>query len=301
MPNHSMTFATAMLLGGLAQSADCQPNPTDSTRAWRESLRAADANASAAAFNRGLAAALPSVMTDDAVLLWEAAPIISGRAGIQQLLAAQPSVRVSWQPFRVLVSKDGKFGVTFGATSRYGDSGVPVSIARYMSAWRRVSPGGWKMAAHAQVGLVSPDSVKIPSPLPGTLGLTTAPQDQFATADIAFARMAIDSGAPAAFYHFSAPDAMTFAGTGELNIGPPAIRARLAEGPGGKAKWIWRPIITIAAPSSDLGITIGTAEIDFGAKPFDPFLSKYLTVWQRRPDGSIKFVADGGSGRPKTP
>ena len=110
--------------------------------------------------------------------------------------------------------------------------------------------------------------------------------------------MAIDSGAPAAFYRYAAPDGITFAGTGELNVGPAAIRARLAEGAAGKAKWVWRPVLTVAAASGDLGVTIGTAEIDFGSKPADVFLSKYLTVWKRQPDGSIKFVADGGSGRP---
>ena len=297
----SMACATTLMLGSVARSADSQPTPTDSTRAWRESLRAADASASTAAFKTGLPGALSTAMTDDAVLLWEAAPIVSGRAGVQQLLAAQPSVRVSWQPFRVLVSRDGKFGVTFGATSRYGDATTAASTARYMSVWQRISPSGWKMVAHQQIGLVSPDSVKIPSPLAGAVNSTKSPQDPFAAADIAFARMAIDSGAPAAFYHYSAPDAVTFAGTGELNIGPQAIRARLAEGAAGKAKWVWRPVMTLAAASGDLGVTIGTAEIELGPGPNDVFFSKYMSVWKRQPDGSIKFVADGGSGRPQKP
>lgn len=208
---------------------------------------------------------------------------------------------MSWQPFRVLVSTDGNFGVTFGATLRYGDAGAPASSARYMSVWRRVSPGGWKMAAHEQIGLVNPDSVKVPAALPGVVSSTTSPRDQFAAADLAFARMAIDSGAPAAFYHYAAPDGITFAGTGELNVGPDAIRAWLAEGAAGKAKWVWRPVITIAAPSGDLGATVGTAEIQLGAGPNDVFFSKYLSIWKRQPDGSIKFVVDGGSGRPQKP
>jgi ketosteroid isomerase-like protein len=240
-------------------------------------------------------------MTDDAVFLWEAAPIVSGRTGVQQLLTGQPGVRVSWQPFRVLVSRDGKFGVTFGATSKYADATAPVGTARYMSVWQRASPGGWKMVAHQQIGLVPPDSVKIPSRLLGAVSSTKSPQDPFAAADIAFARMAIDSGAPAAFYHYSAPDAMTFAGTGELNVGRDAIRARLAEGAAGKAKWVWRPVITLAAPSGDLGVTIGTAEIELGPGPTDVFFSKYMSIWKRQADGSIRFVADGGSGRPQKP
>ena len=296
-----MICATTLVLGSVARSADCQPGPADSARVWREALRAADASASTAAFKTGLPGALSTVMTDDAVFLWEAAPIVSGRVGVQQLLAAQPTVRVSWQPFRVLVSRDGKFGVTFGATSKYGDATAPASTARYMSVWQRVSPGGWKMVAHQQIGLVSPDSVKIPSPLSGAVSSAKSPQDPFAAADIAFARMAIDSGAPAAFYHYSSPDGMTFAGTGELNIGRDAIRARLAEGAAGKAKWVWRPVMTFAAASGDLGVTIGTAEIEVGPGPNDVFFSKYMSIWKRQADGSIRFVADGGSGRPQKP
>lgn len=288
-----------LILGAVAYRAECQGSAPDSMRAWRESLRAADASASSAAFKTGLAAALPLAMTDDAVILWEAAPVVSGRQSIQQLLAAQPAIRVSWQPLRVLVSSDGKFGVTFGATSRYGDVRSPASSARYISVWQRLSSGGWKIAANAQIGLLSPDSVKLPASLAGAVTSTKSPQDPFAAADIAFARMAIDSGAPASFYHFSTSDAVTFAGTGELNIGPAAIRSRLAEGAAGKARWVWRPVITIAPASGDLGATIGTAEIHLGPGPNDVFLSKYLSIWRREPDGSIKFVVDGGNGRPK--
>jgi ketosteroid isomerase-like protein len=297
----SMLGVALTLLGGFAERAESQAGGADSARAWRESLRVADETASTAAFKTGIGAALPLAMTDDAVLLWDAAPVVSGRPGIQRLLAAQPSVRVSWQPLRVLVSRDGNFGVTFGATSRYGDGSAPVGSARYITVWRRSAPAGWKMTAHAQIGLVNPDSVKVPAPLPGTLSSTRSPEDPFAAADIAFARMAIDSGAPAAFYHYSASDGMTFAGTGELNIGPDAIRARLAEGAVGKAKWVWRPVITIAAASGELGATVGTAEIQLGPGPNDVFFSKYLSIWKRQPDGSIKFVVDGGSGRPQKP
>ncbi len=288
------------MLGFVAASGECQPATADSTRVWRESLRAADAAASTAAFKRGLAEALSLVMTDDAVLLWDAAPIVSGRAGIQQLLAVQSTVRVSWQPFRVLVSSDGRFGVTFGATSRYGDGATPAVVSRYISVWRRVSPDGWKIAATALIGVASPDSVKLPAFLAGVMSPDKRLRDQFAAVDNAFARMAVDSGAPAAFYYYGAPDAMTLAGTGELNVGPAGIRARLAEGPVGKAKWEWRPVVTIAAPSGDLAATIGTAEIRLGPGPDDVFFSKYMTIWKRQPDGFLRFVVDGGSGRPPT-
>jgi ketosteroid isomerase-like protein len=288
----------ALLMSTVAHSADCQASAPDSMRAWRESLRVADIGASAVAFKRGIGDALPLDMADDAVLLWEAMPVISGRTGITNTLSAQRRLLVSWQPFRVLVSSDGKLGVTFGSTTRFGDVSGPPAFGRYISVWRRVAPGGWKLAARAEIGLVSPDSVKVPASIIGSVTSADESRNPFAAADLAFAKMALDSGAPAAFYHFAAPDAMTLAGTGELNIGPSSIRARLAEGAAGKAKWNWRPVLTIAAPSGDLGATIGTAEIELGPKPDDVFYSKYITIWKRQTDGSIKFVVDGGSGRP---
>jgi hypothetical protein len=110
--------------------------------------------------------------------------------------------------------------------------------------------------------------------------------------------MARDSGAPTAFYHFSAPDAMTLAPTGELNIGPTTIQTRLREGPAGTAAWRWWPVITIAARSGDLGATIGESEIQLSTSNI--FYSKYITVWRRQRDQSLKFVIDAGSARPRT-
>ncbi|HMI55048.1 MAG TPA: hypothetical protein VK494_02570 [Gemmatimonadaceae bacterium] len=300
MRTHLSLCGAALMLGVAAKGVECQRPAADSVRALRESLRTADAAASAAAFKRGLAEALPLEMTDDAVLLWEAAPIVWGRANIAQLLAAHSGVRVTWTPFRVLVSADGQLGVTFGETSRYVDARALVTVARYITVWRRVAPNGWKIAALAPIGLVSPDSVKVPTPAPRAAVARAVPADPFALADLAFARMARDSVAPAAFEHFSAPDAMTLASSGELNIGPATIRARLSESRAGGASWKWRPVATIAAASGDLGATVGEAEIRSpGDGVAGVFFSKYITIWQRQPDGSLRFVVDGGNSRPK--
>lgn len=128
-----------------------------------------------------------------------------------------------------------------------------------------------------------------------TFADSVTPRDAFARADLDFARMAGDSGAPAAFAHFAAPDAVTFVASGEINIGPSNIRARMMEGRPG-AQWRWRPVLSFAAASADLGATIGEAEIRVPGGP--SFYSKYLSVWQRQPDGTLKFVVDGGNARP---
>jgi hypothetical protein len=53
-----------------------------------------------------------------------------------------------------------------------------------------------------------------------------------------------------------------------------------------------------AAPSGDLGWTVGEAVIT--AKDGERSYSKYLTVWTNR-GGVIRFLLDGGNGRPPTP
>jgi ketosteroid isomerase-like protein len=129
------------------------------------------------------------------------------------------------------------------------------------------------------------------NPSPGT----GAP---FAKADIDFARMAGASGAPVAFGAFAAPDAMTLPGTGEIVVGPAAINARMLESPAAKAKWEWHPVYSEGSASGDLGFTVGEATIAVpDANGVTEYKSKYLTIWRRQPDGSIRFIVDGGNNR----
>jgi len=188
--------------------------------------------------------------------------------------------------------------VTFGESVIQSSDSQPPAVDRYASVWRRQSGGEWRMVAHVHNGLPSVQSGEIAD---GSITLApeARPRDDFAQADLAFARMARDSGAPVSFARFAAPNAMTFAGSGELNVGPAAIRARLAESVVSTAAWKWWPVISIAAPSGDLGVTIGEAEILIRGQSA-PLYSKYLTVWQRQADGSLKYVADLGNSRPQS-
>ena len=279
------------------------PAPQQSTQgaAARDSLRLADLKLSQASLSDGFARALSPVLAGDAVLLLEGAPLVRGKDAVAGLLLAQTAlegVRLSWEPFRVLVSGDGKLGVSFGG-SIVERRGEPPNAGRYMSVWRRGDDGAWQVAAHVQIGLLNPRQTVLPTGLGQAIPEAAGP-DPFAEADRAFARMAADSGAPAAFGHWVAPDGMTFAPTGELNLGPATVRARLAEGRAGKARWEWHPAISYGAASGDLGATIGVAQIRLSdAQPPVTSYSKYLTIWQRQPDGTLKFVVDGGSSRPR--
>jgi ketosteroid isomerase-like protein len=51
-----------------------------------------------------------------------------------------------------------------------------------------------------------------------------------------------------------------------------------------------------AAESGDLAVTVGLSKISTGS---DAYIGKYLTVWRRQPDGSVRFILDSGNDRPK--
>jgi ketosteroid isomerase-like protein len=149
---------------------------------------------------------------------------------------------------------------------------------------------------------LSDQKVVIPPSLAQSALPTTNPSSgngaAFAQADVAFAKMAAASGAPAAFGAFAAPDAMTLPGTGEIVIGPAAINARMLESPAAKAKWEWHPVYSEGSSAGDLGFTVGEATIAIpGANGVTEYKSKYLTIWRRQPDGSIRFIVDGGNDR----
>ena len=113
----------------------------------------------------------------------------------------------------------------------------------------------------------------------------------FFAADSAFAALAGRSDAPEAFFHFAAPDAVTFGRDGRVNRGPAAIRSALRPG----ATWSWAPVAGAAAPGGDIGWTVGEAAIT--PPGGGTFYSKYLTVWRTTPAGPL-FVADAGNARP---
>lgn len=264
----------------------------------RETLRQAERGLSGTFQGSGFADALIGSMSSDAILLLEGAPILRGDSAVQAIrtLPSAAGSRLTWMPYRVVIASDQTVGVTFGAVLLEPKAGA-ATTGRYIALWRR-DAGSWKLAAYVQNG-AWPTTVTLPDSLTRAPSSSPEPHDPMADADRAFSRLAGDSGAPAAFARFIAPDGITFAGTGEINIGPANVRSRMSEGPAAHAAWKWWPVYTIAAASGELGGTIGEAEIR--AAGGEPFYSKYITIWQRQPDGSLKFIVDGGNGRPRAP
>jgi ketosteroid isomerase-like protein len=298
-------IALALFSGGANLPAqNVSPAATPAQRPTRGSLLQADRALSVAARARGVAGAFDGVLARDALLLYEGAPIVAGRGNIVTLLAAQPSLvamRVQWLPVVAAMSTDGSFGATYGVTviaSLPIQADSALRFGKYISTWRWAQLGGWQMVGHVEMGLASAAVV-----IPPGLARASFPGDPlsgigapFARADAEFARMAAASGAPEAFGAFAAPDAATLPGTGEIVIGPAAIRAQMLESPAATAKWEWHPVYSDGSPAGDLGFTIGEATIT-PAGSSDAFHSKYLTLWRRQPGGAIRFIVDGGNGR----
>lgn len=263
----------------------------------RDDLLAADRAVSDSVRTQGLARALGRVAALDLVLLYPGAPVVASRDAAQRLVAGQaalPAV-LSWVPLHAEVSQDGSMGVTYGATTIIPDRASPqgVRTGKYLSAWRR-DPDGWRLVAHAQVGLAPPTAfTQVPGltlPAPRLAAQASA----FTRVDTEFAEHAGRSGAPDAFAKYIAADGVLFPATGELVRGRAEARRLLSQGP--QSAWVWRPVASGAAGSGDIGWTVGEAVIT--PQGGSPFYSKYLSLWRRERDGTIRFIADGGNARP---
>jgi len=247
----------------------------------------------------GFACGLGSVLSEGAFYLHHGMPIIHGAQSAWSFLQAQDTLlshRVQWQPLDARLSADATFGITWGVTS-VGLRGGPVRFGRYISAWQREG-GVWRIAAHVQTalndaaGVSRPDGWR-PHPLPPlSPGGGIAP---FVEADRSFAAQAAREGAAAAFGAWAAPDAVLF-GLTELNRGPDAIRLAFAGPP---SQWQWEPVGAGGAADGSLGFTVGEATIRRTLPSGGEVItrSKYLTIWAKLADGTVRFLVDGGNGR----
>lgn len=295
-PRRLALVVTLLMSPGLAAAQD----PADRLLERRDQLIATDKAAGDSAVRTGLAGALAPIADPDLILLYPGAPVIAGREAVAAMLAGQTALgglTLRWAPLAAEVSADGDFGVSYGVTAiaTSGGAGVPLRMGKYLSAWRHTA-AGWRLIARSEVGLLPGGAFVAPAGF-AAAGLAPLPRTgavaDFARADAAFATRAGKDGAPEAFAAFAAEDAVTFPGTGELARGPAAIRRWLS---GPQAAWSWRPVAGGASAGGDLGFTVGESVIT--APGEEPSYGKYLTLWRRDARGRIRFIGDGGNGRP---
>lgn len=248
----------------------------------------------------GFARAILRSLHPDGVLLWPGAPVVAGTVDLQRFLKAPQidSLQLTWQPLGIDVASDSSLGMTWGVAVASPSRKDPTpEIGNYITAWRR-DGGRWTIAALVFAGLRRLPKTVLGREVPASKQALAArgSTGPFVAADLAFARLAADSGAAVAFERWAAPEAVTFGDGGLLTRGPKAI-GRAVDFP---ALWRWHPVAAGAAGSGDLGWTVGEATITSTGKEAGTTHSKYLTVWTRRSDGAIRFLIDGGNGRPLT-
>ncbi|HEX6630820.1 MAG TPA: DUF4440 domain-containing protein, partial [Gemmatimonadaceae bacterium] len=232
-------------------------------------------------------------------------PVVRG-AAVREVLAREDStVRARWQPVRVDVSADGRWGYSQGyRTTLAGGALVGDS---YLAVWRRGPDDGWRLAAYAEMGAPPSMATPLPAALAGAVvaGPPAAGDGSAAAAapvleaDRAFAALSAASDPGSAFGHYAAPDALVFGPGGVLVLGPAAVQAGFGP-PSADRTLAWFPVAGGLAGSGELGFTVGLA-VARGRAPdgrIGERASKYLTIWRRQPDGRWAFVTDGGNDRP---
>ncbi|HET7233713.1 MAG TPA: DUF4440 domain-containing protein [Longimicrobium sp.] len=292
---------------GQAATAHARPARADSWRvdlaAERAALAAADQAFSQATEMRGLLDGFTSFFADSGAFLPPRSPMIRGRAAMQAYLRSSPLLAtLKWQTVRADVSADGHSGYTLGFGTATGQDGNPVH-ARLITFWHKEADGTWRVEAN--VPALSPDA---PRPVRdgfgtprdnGVVGADRRVTQAAATeavrqADRDFAAMSTARNPHDAFTAFAAP-------TGVIMGGPEYGADEIASAfQGGAGTLEWGPIAASAAASGDLGYTIGYAvrRIPQQDGTMRTNYSKYLTIWQRQPDGKWLYVADGGTSRP---
>ena len=124
-------------------------------------------------------------------------------------------------------------------------------------------------------------------------------EEEMLEADRAFAAMAADEGAPAAFASYAANDVRMFPAGSAPYQGKDKMIERHTRWPDG-AVLEWAPIEAIASAGGDFGFTWGrytyTRRNEDGEKSVGH--GKYLSVWRKESDGAWKFVADIGNANP---
>lgn len=102
-----------------------------------------------------------------------------------------------------------------------------------------------------------------------------------------FAAHAAEHGWVEAFRRYSAPDGQMAGAAGIA-----ATAAALEGAPAGDRSLAWWPVLAGIAMSGDFGFTTGSFSMDAAHTP----RGQYFTVWKRQPDGSWRWIFDGGPG-----
>jgi len=251
----------------------------------------------------GFVKAVGTVSDSTSWLAWPGVPAVRGDSAIAALLALQPgidSATVMLTPSRLVLSPDTTMVLDYGVAFWDNQATNRRRLGRYLMAWRR-EPTGWVMEAFTVVNLLDPREVVSPptDPISTRSGFeATGPAGDFLAADRAFADSMATGRFSSAFRFWAAPDAVTFASSGIESRGPDEVADAVSRMDG--SGWAMHPLAVGAADDGSVGWTLGEGALQVNRVAGLPQLVrlKYMTLWQRQPDGTIRFVAMGTSPMP---
>lgn len=266
----------------------------------RQELLAADA-AREAATEADMVNGFVGYLTADAQFLPSRVDVLTGPAAARAYLQSSPLFgSMAWTTIRADVSADGTAGYTIGyGPVRRRDNGATVYL-RLISFWEKQGDGSWKVKASTPALYTTPaGDVPAGFGTPTDNGVrgaaaSTATVEDVLQADRDFASLSLTRNAQVAFETFAAPTAIA---VGNPAYGPQAIGQALA---GDNFVLSWGPVAGGISASGDLGYTIGYAKTQLlnpDRTPAGASYSKYVTIWQRQPNGTFLYVADGGTSR----
>jgi ketosteroid isomerase-like protein len=304
MKTRILVVLVAMMLAGACHRRGDDFAPSPARLPARDSLFAVDQSRSDSAASRGVNQAMLALLSPDAAYLRAGVPVIYGIDAVRAMFAANPETSgtsITWQPLGGGVSNDLRAGYTYGIAARVTPRS-PVRLERYLAYWRRENREPWRIAAYAEVGAPPASEGSNPSdrtvpPNPTLSRAMAQARSVVRAADSSFADLAYRMGTGYAFAATVAPDGVMF-GNPQLVIGPQAVQDFFSVGAGSSLSW--QPVYAAVAASRDLGFTIGEYT-STGRGPTGAAVQrfgKYLTVWRLQPDGTWKFVVDGGNPTP---
>jgi ketosteroid isomerase-like protein len=277
---------------------------------FERGLYLAELERSSQASHAGFAATVEALDAADAVYMEANHPIVRGAPAIAALLDADDprhATRATFEPRRITVSADGQLGATFGGntfTVTAADGSVTTRFGSYTTVWRFTSRG-WRELAHVQNLIASappvpPAAFPLFDPAPPVLA-PAAPATsaaEVAATDRAFAAAcAIESSATVVPAFATADPAEAILGGVFYGLDRVTL-AHANDFPISFAFLAFDPTDAASTFSGDLGFVDGEYAFPRVSDGQILFRGTYLTVYQRQPDHSWKWILANSSPEP---